>query len=392
MKYKLHQILTIKRFHIALILIFLSIGINDFFIMSLLNKVIGSDSYLLIFRSFVIMILILFGLRNFSYISITNHNFVLFLLVALTILIGSFNSLSTISSLLKYLFGHVFYICIIIYLLQTKEIYDSKTFKLIGLMLIVLGAFSSIGFFLSDANTGLKDPSAIFLNMINFPTFGFIGFLIITYDRALFFHLLVILILMISYLEINRSLFLSVIVFYLIIQNKDFGFFKNFSYSTWIFLSLIFTLVIGIIEFDQSVTTTMSSGRGHIWMLNWIQFLNLDLNSILFGTTIDYNNVINVSEDYSQINTMLNYQQLHSVSLKTLLDYGIFGFIFIIIIFKNKKNYRSDYLFYLSSAIFFTCFTLTALNSVTNFIKMDLYGLLMFISLAASNQKFLLKS
>jgi len=380
--------LTFKRFNLILILIFLSIGINDFFVMSFMKKMMGSDNYLWIFRICILTILILFGLKDYlSYLKIKYNYAILVSLITFTILISSYNSFIFFTDFTKNLLGHFFYIYIIFFLLQTKEIINNKTIEFIGLLLILLGLLSSLSYILIGGSDAIRNPAGVYLNVINFPTYGFIGLLIVAQKRVYIFYLVITIILTITYLEINRTLFLAAIIFYLISQKKDLGIFKIFSYSTWIILSLIATLIIGIIEFDQLTTTSFSTGRGQIWMMNWIQFINFDFLSALFGSTINYNNNLDIYENYDQINLSLNYFQLHSVTLKTLLDYGIMGFIIVMIIFKNKKQKRFEDSFNLINALFFSCFVIASLNSSTNFIKMDIYGLLMFIALAASNQK-----
>ena len=389
MKYNLSQIFVIKKFHLALILIFLAIGMNDLFIMNYLNKITGTDNLLWIFRFGVLLILILFGLHNYlSYFKLKLHYLIFIFLIAFVVLISSFNSFISLTDFTKNLLGHVFYIYIILYLLSSKEIITDKTIQFIGVILLLLGALSSLSFLLLGENNTVRDPAGTYLNIINFPTFGFIGLLLISQKRVLIFYMVIMIILLISFLEINRSLFIAVIIFYLIIQKKDLGIFKLFSYSTWIILSLITTLIVGILEFEQLSTTTFSTGRGQIWMINWMQFINLDFLSILFGNTINYDNTFNISENFDQINLSMNFFQLHSTPLKTLLDYGIIGFILIMIIFKNKKQYRFDHSYDLINALFFSCFLLVSLNSSTSFIKMDIYVLLMFVALAASNKNY----
>lgn len=381
--------ITIKRLNFILLLIFLSIGINDFFIMSFLKQIIGSDSYLWIFRFSVLSALISIGLTDYlSYLKIKYHYSILIFLIFFIILISSYNSFITLNDSAKNLLGHVFYIYIIFYLLQTKEIINDKTIEFIGFLLILLGVLSSLSFLFLGGNDAVRNPAGTYLNIINFPTFGFIGLLLVSQRRIIIFYLVLTIILTISFLEINRSLFLATIIFYLIVQKKDLGIFKIFPYSIWILLSLIVTLIIGILEFEQFTTTTISTGRGQIWMINWIQFINLDFLSILFGNTISYDNTLDISENYDQINLSLNLYQLHSVALKTLLDYGIIGFILIMIIFNNKKQFRFDHSYDLTNALFFSCLAIVSLNSSTNFIKMDIYGLLMFVALAAYNQNF----
>ena len=108
------------------------------------------------------------------------------------------------------------------------------------------------------------------------------------------------------------------------------------------------------------------------------------------GGPVDYEILKDNLLQYSQINVNTdNFFQIHSASLKTLLDYGIIGFLFILLIFKNKKQDYSNKLFNLSNAIFFFCFIMSSLGSSTNFIKFDIYGLLMFVTLSISNKKIL---
>jgi hypothetical protein len=74
-----------------------------------------------------------------------------------------------------------------------------------------------------------------------------------------------------------------------------------------------------------------------------------------------------------------------------LLDYGIIGFILIVLIFK-KNNKVFNKFSIIAKALFFFCLTISALNSSTNFLKFDIYGLLMFFALALSNKTYYLKS
>ena len=111
MKYNLSQIFVIKKFHLALILIFLAIGMNDLFIMNYLNKITGTDNLLWIFRFGVLLILILFGLHNYlSYFKLKLHYLIFIFLIAFVVLISSFNSFISLTDFTKNLLGHVFYI------------------------------------------------------------------------------------------------------------------------------------------------------------------------------------------------------------------------------------------------------------------------------------------
>ena len=150
------------------------------------------------------------------------------------------------------------------------------------------------------------------------------------------------------------------------------------------------TLIVSIIEFDTDITNTLSTGRGHIWAAHWMELRNFKIEDKMFGGPVDYEILKDNLLQYSQINVNTdNFFQIHSASLKTLLDYGIIGFLFILLIFKNKKQDYSNKLFNLSNAIFFFCFIMSSLGSSTNFIKFDIYGLLMFVTLSISNKKIL---
>jgi hypothetical protein len=216
---------------------------------------------------------------------------------------------------------------------------------------------------------------------------------LLSFNRIFIFHILITVFLIIFYIKIERSAFLATLIFYLIIQKKDFGIFKKFSYSIWILLSFVASLIISFVEFNQAITETVSTGRGHIWWLNFEQFINGNYVEILFGKLINYIKLTDKALLYSsQINLSTdNFNQLHSISIKTLLDYGIIGFILIVLIFK-KNNKVFNKFSIIAKALFFFCLTISALNSSTNFLKFDIYGLLMFFALALSNKTYYLKS
>ena len=104
---------VIKRLNFILILIFLSIGINDFFIMSFLKTIISTDNYLWAFRICILSILILLGFKEYlSYFKIKYHYVVLISLIVITVLIASYNSFVDLTDFTKNLLGHIFYIYI----------------------------------------------------------------------------------------------------------------------------------------------------------------------------------------------------------------------------------------------------------------------------------------
>jgi hypothetical protein len=311
---------------------------------------------------------------------------IIFLLFAITIV---FNSLNFKENLLNYYFGYLFYFYIIIFLFQTKELFSEKSIKLIGLTLFFLGCLSSFSynnlkFYFSDI---VIESSG--LNFINFPNYGFISLFLLFYNRVLIFIFLIISSIIIFYYDEARSCLLATIIFYLIIKKKDLGLFRIFSFSIWILFTLIITLIAGILEFEQSFTTSLSGGRGHIWMIYWMKFSKLSFFEILFGTSFDFVNILNNISQYPQINVLANFFiQLHNASLKTLLDLGLVGFVLILFLFKNKSRDYSNKLIVIANALFFFNLAIVSLNSTTNFVKFDIYGLLMLISLAITNKNF----
>ena len=389
MKYKLFKILNLNKFNLILGLIFLSIGINEFYINTLLYRILGTNNYLSVLRLFVIIVLIFYQLNNYRYFKKLDKFYCkLFLCIMFSL---AFSGLSYMNNFFTYWASHFFYIYIIFFLLMTKELLNQETIKYIGKLLLFLGFISILGYYnliYQSSNT-----ASFTSDLITIPTIFLIGALLLSFNRIFIFHILITVFLIIFYIKIERSAFLATLIFYLIIQKKDFGIFKKFSYSIWILLSFVASLIISFVEFNQAITETVSTGRGHIWWLNFEQFINGNYVEILFGKLINYIELTDKALLYSsQINLSTdNFNQLHSISIKTLLDYGIIGFILIVLIFK-KNNKVFNKFSIIAKALFFFCLTISALNSSTNFLKFDIYGLLMFFALALSNKTYYLKS
>jgi len=381
------QIFNLRKFNLVLLLIILSVGFQDYFIEKNFILIFNAN-YIWVIRFFVIIIIFLFQINNYKYYNkVEIKNIILFVPIFMSIIINSHN---IDGSLIKYLFGHYFYIHIIFFLFQSKHLINDSTVKLIGYILILLGFLSSYCSFDLALKLNIDYADSLGLNFINFPAWSFLGIFILFKDRPYLFSVLVLCSLVIFISDEVRSASLATIIFFLIVSKKDFKIFNFFSYSSLILFSLLMTLFVSIIEFDTNITSTISTGRGHIWAAHWMQFKNFNIEDIMFGGKVDYEILKDLLSQYSQINVLLdNFFQIHSVSLKTLLDYGIIGFLFIMLIFKNKKQDYSDKLFNLSNAIFFFCLAISSLNSSTNFIKFDIYGLLMLIALSISNQKYL---
>lgn len=382
----MYRILNLKKFNLILLLIILSVGFNDYFIGKNFLLIFNTN-YIWVIRFFIIIIILLFQINNYEYYNkLEIKHLILFAPIFISIIVNSHN---IEVSLIKYWLGHYFYIHIIFFLFQSKQLISERTVKLIGFILVLLGFFSSYCFF--DIAQKLNiDYVNLGLNFINFPAWGFLGIFIISKDRPYILSILVFCSLVIFYSDVSRSAFLATIIFFLIISKKDFKIFNFFSYSSIILFSLLMTLIVSIIEFDTDITNTLSTGRGHIWAAHWMELRNFKIEDKMFGGPVDYEILKDNLLQYSQINVNTdNFFQIHSASLKTLLDYGIIGFLFILLIFKNKKQDYSNKLFNLSNAIFFFCFIMSSLGSSTNFIKFDIYGLLMFVTLSISNKKIL---
>lgn len=373
--------LTIQKKNLSLILIFISIGINDFFIMGYLTKIFGTEIFLWPLR-YLILIMIFVLNKNNSRFFISKSNYPLFVFFFVSIIFGTIISTLSVGFLLLNLITHFFYISILLFLFQANDLFDEDTFQFIGFILVILGAISALCFLLLNIEA-VRDPAGKYFNVINFPTYGFLGLMIVTFKRPYIFSIITILILIMAFYEINRTLFLATIIFYLIINKKDFGFFKKISYPFLILLTLLITLLIGFLEINILTTQTLSNGRGQIWYINFISFINSDISSILFGTLFNNLNLINLSNEYNYINHSINYFQLHSVVFKTLLDYGIVGFIILLFIFANtNKRTQSNSQRHLYVSLFFFNYIIIILNSSTNFVKYDLYGLILFVALA----------
>jgi hypothetical protein len=388
-KYKLFKILNLNKFNLILGLIFLSIGINEFYINTLLYRILGTNNYLWVLRLFVIVVLIFYQLNNYRYFKkLDKYYCKLFLCIMFSL---AFSSLSYMNNFFTYWASHFFYIYIIFFLLMTKELLNQETIKYIGKLLLFLGFVSIFGYY--NLIYQSSDTASFTLDLIGIPTIFLIGALLLSFNRIFIFHILITVFLIIFYIKIERSAFLATLIFYLIIQKKDFGIFKKFSYLIWILLSFVASLITGFVEFNQAITEAVSTGRGHIWWLNLEQFINGNYVEILFGKLINYIELTDKAHLYSpQINLPTdNFNQLHSISIKTLLDYGIIGFILIVLIFK-KNNKVFNKFSIIAKALFFFCLTISALNSSTNFLKFDIYGLLMFFALALSNKTYYLKS
>lgn len=375
--------LTIQKKNLSLILIFISIGINDFFIMSYLTKIFGTEIFLWPLR-YLILIMIFFLNKNNLRFYISKRNYPLIVFFFASIIFGTIISTLSIGLLISNIITHFFYISILLFLFQANDLFDEDTFQFIGSILVILGVISALCFLLLDIET-IRDPAGKYINLINFPTYGFLGLMILTFKRPYIFIIITILILVVAFYEINRTLVLATIIFYLIIGKKDFGFFKKISYPFLILLTLLITLIIGFFEINILTTQTLSNGRGQIWYINFLSLINSDILSILFGSRINNLDMINQSYEYNYINHSINYFQLHSVIFKTLLDYGIIGFILVLFIFANS-NKRSQFnsQLHLYVSLFFFNYIVVILNSSTNFVKYDLYGLILFVALAGS--------
>lgn len=387
MKNSKNKIFAFKQFNFILFLILLTAGFQDFFIQKLFYQIFNTDYFIWIFRFITIFMILLYQLSNYRiFLKLEQKYVIIFLLFAIIIV---FNSLNFKENLLKYYFGYFFYFYIIIFLFQAKDLFSEKSIKLIGLTLFFLGCLSSfvfcyLEFYFSDI--GIELPN---LNFISFPYYGFIGFFLLFYNRVSLFIFFIISFIIIFYYDEARTSLIATIIFYLIIKKKDLGLFRIFSFPIWILFTLIITFIVGIFEFEQPLTETLSTGRGHIWMVYWMEFSKLSFFEILFGTFIDFENTLNNISLYPQINVSANFfTELHNTSLKTLLDLGLVGFFLILFLFKNKSRDYSNKLIVIANALFFVSLIVASLNSTTNFIKFDIYGLLMLISLAITNKNF----
>lgn len=357
---------------------------QDFFIQQYLYDIFNNNNFVWYFRFFVFIIILFFHIINYQYLKkIETKYFFLFLFFSFTLTIKLIN---VENSLLRYYFGHLFYIYIIFFLFQSKEFLNEKVLKFIALILVLLGFLSSYCYVELNLNDKIYDTHRI--NYINFPSYSVLGLLLLLNNRLILFYFFLSSFLIIYYIESVRAAFVALAIFYLIIREKDFKIFSLFSYSSWIILILMGTIVTSFIEFDKGITESLSTGRGHIWFAHLMELKNFKINEIMFGGIIDFEKMQNNLTNYEQINIQTdNFFQIHSVVLKTLVDYGIIGFLIIVIIFRNKKKNLFTKIGIYSNAMFFFCLAMSSLNSSTNLIKFNIYGLLMIIALAVSNKK-----
>ena len=385
MKYK---ILNLNKFNLILGLIFLSIGINEFYIHILLYRILGTYNYLWVLRFFVIVVLIFYQLNNYRYFKkIDKYYYKLFLCIMFSLALSSLNYMN---NFFTYWAVHFFYIYIIFFLLMTKQLLNQETIKYIGKLLLFLGFISYFSYY--NLIYQPNKTASFTIDLITIPTIGLIGALLLFFNRIFIFHILITTFFIIFYVKIERSSFLATLIFYLIIQKKDFGIFKKFSYSIWILLFFVVSLITAFFEFPQGITETISTGRGHIWATNFGEFMNGNYFEILFGKTINYAELSDKTLLYlPQINLPSdNFNQLHSISLKTLVHYGIIGFILILLIYKKKNNTFNKFSI-LANALFIFCLIISSLNSSASFLKFDIFGLLTFFALALSNKTYYLK-
>ena len=383
---KSQEYFLISKSKLGLFLIALSLVIiNDQFISALLLKLFVNPNLLWIIRFTLLLFVFAIHFSDIFYYKSDLKYYLLFSIIFTIIITGFFISATKLEFLPNYAASHIYYILSIIYVWYILKFNFSSDFlKFLGKIFIIFGLVSSMGY-LFLAPEEIRNPAEVNLNLISFPSYGFFAPLLVSYHRTILFNIIFILIILISYLAIDRSSLVASIIFYLVVRNFDFGISKVFSYAGWIILALIFTLFLGIIDAGKSTTETMLTGRGTIWLTMWAEFFNNDLPSIFFGNAGDYNDnamrILTNSDIYSEwVNITLHFYQSHSVGLKTLWDYGFVGLFAILFLFKGNIRVSSVNSS-AADALFISSLVIASLNSSTNLIKFDIFGFFMLFAI-----------
>jgi hypothetical protein len=374
-------------YRLGLFLITSSIAIVDQFIASLLGMFFYDDSLLWPVRFALVLVVFALNAKGlFNKKRIDLQRIILVMAFFLTLCISFYLSGANSQQFIRYILSHIYYLFIILYAFWISNAENqAELMKFVLQIFVFFGMLSSLGYLLGEWDHQFN-PAGIYLNIINFPAYAIISFLVLIFKRPLIFHLFFLFAFSISYLAIDRSLTLALIFVYIIINGLDRNLIRFFSTQSLILIALFISLFVGWHEIGHSITASLSTGRGLIWLSMWESILSIGLKGVFFGAAGGYNEFANVQLEIligqSALNNVaMSPYQAHSVVMKTYWDYGILGLFIILLIYRNSFS-LSVTSNRPAISIFVGCLIIASLNSSTNLLKFDLLGLLLLFSVA----------
>ena len=379
--------LVISKTKFSIFLIILSVAINEKFVSYFILGMVPDGLVLWVLRAIVISIVLLLNLRSLGgKKSVTWLTKVLFLLT-MTVSFGFILSAADLIYYPQFICTWAYYIFLfwVIYILIGRSTEDDFA-RFVLLVFFFFGLVYSFGWINLNPEE-VSDPNGIYLNIINFPIYGFVALLALTSRKIILFHAVFLYTIVMSFLAHERTLLISTLIFYIVRQGLGCNFSsKLFRVFAFTFL-LIATGIVGVLESEVITTETLSTGRGEIWGALWRYYLNSGIGQLLFGNPTNYlsdfgSSIERFTGQSEVVNLSLNYSQAHSIALKTLMDFGLLGFIIILVLLVGGNACREVKDGAVARAVFYSALTISGLNSSTNIIRFDMVGLLLIFSLA----------